>query len=184
METAEQAFEAIKNFVGFTDEDAAVLARVGPVAMKHQPTITDGFYERILQQPELEGFVKGRVEQLKQTHARWFSELFAGRYDKAYFESRQRIGMTHVRIGLRTLWVDAVMTIVRTELLKALGEEGEIDGLKPDQVSDAVIKILDLDLAIVNLSYQEDRIDRLSDFTGMSKKLIENIINLPPKKPG
>jgi hypothetical protein len=42
----------------------------------------------------------------------------------------------------------------------------------------ALIKILDIDLMIINLAYSQETIDRLSSFTGMSKKLIERCVAL------
>ena len=45
----------------------------------------------------------------------------------------------------------------------------------------AFTKICDLDLLVINLSYGEDRLDRLTEFTGMKRTLIENIIRIPRK---
>jgi hypothetical protein len=41
-----------------------------------------------------------------------------------------------------------------------------------------LVKILDIDLMIINLAYSQETIDRLSKFTGMSRKLIERCIQL------
>ena len=40
----------------------------------------------------------------------------------------------------------------------------------------SVVRILDLDLMIINLAYGEERLERLSQFTGMSRKLIERCV--------
>ncbi len=36
--------------------------------------------------------------------------------------------------------------------------------------------LLDIDLMVINFAYAAERIDRLCNFTGMSKKLIERCI--------
>ena len=36
-------------------------------------------------------------------------------------------------------------------------------------------------MLIINLSYAEDRLDRLATFTGMKRGLIETIIRIPKK---
>jgi len=40
----------------------------------------------------------------------------------------------------------------------------------------SVLKILDIDLMVINFAYAAERIDRLCYFTGMSKKLIARCI--------
>lgn len=73
------------------------------------------------------------------------------------------------------------MNVVRARLLEAIaGEVGE--ARRAAELQASVVRILDLDLAIINLSYQEDRLDRLSTFTGMKRALIENIIRIPKKQ--
>ena len=37
-------------------------------------------------------------------------------------------------------------------------------------------KIIDLDLILINLAYNEERLDRLSAVTGMRRNLIENLV--------
>lgn len=177
----EATYKKLKDFIGFTDADVANLKTMGPMLAQHQPTITDFFYQRMGQTPELTGFIEGRVDELKKTHARWFQSLFEGDYGTPYFESRWRIGMAHVRIGLDPHWVEGVMNVVRARLLEAIaGEVGE--ARRAAELQASVVRILDLDLAIINLSYQEDRLDRLSTFTGMKRALIENIIRIPKKQ--
>ena len=102
--------------------------------------------------PSEGGFVSGRVDALKQTHARWFSELFGGDYGLEYYQSRHKIGLAHVRIGLRPFWVDAVMTVIRTELVHTLEQEEAAGRVEFESAMRAVIKLLDLDLAIINMS--------------------------------
>lgn len=168
-------YDRLRDFVGFSHEDIEQIKRLAPVLIPEQGRITDEFYAAILREPETAAFVEGRVEGLKKTHARWFEELFSGNYDASYFENRWRIGMVHVRIGLSPRWVDLVMTHIHEQVLatlyRLLGPEGV-------QAHRSIARLLELDRAIIQLAYDEDRLDRLSEFTGMKRALIENVVRI------
>lgn len=175
---ARELFSELKTFLGFGDDDVARLLSVKPWVEANGRKITDAFYETIQGTPVLAPFVDGRVEKLKQTHTRWMVELVGGKYDDAYFDSRWRIGVTHVRIGLDPIWVDGTMALIRNKILIGLADT-EADAHRLAEAQGSLIKVCDLDLAIINLAYAEDRLERLTNFTGMKRALIENIIRLP-----
>jgi hypothetical protein len=170
-----QMFADLKQFIGFTDADAANLRRLAPLFAEHGPAVTDEFYTRLAGHPETAALIAGRVDMLKKTHARWMNELFAGDYGDGYLENRWRVGLIHVRVGVRPHWVDAVASFLRaagTELIaREIGD--------PDErvaCTQSYLRILDLDMMLVDLAYGEERLDRLSQFTGMSRKLIERCV--------
>jgi hypothetical protein len=170
-----EVFEDMKSFLHFDDEDMQRLVQAGPIFAKHGPAITDGFYDELGRHAETAAMIEGRVDALKKTHARWMSELFGGDYGQSYFENRLRIGQTHVRIGLDTWWVEGVMSYLRTAgnraILSEVADRGEAE-----KTFAALCKILDLDLLLINVAYAEERLERLTNFTGMSRKLIERCI--------
>lgn len=168
-------FQKLADFIGFDDRDRSRLVELKGILVPEQDRITDAFYESIQREPETRAFVEGRVEALKKTHARWFSELFDGEYGEAYFEGRWKIGMAHVRIGLSPRWVDMVVTHIHELVLQTLNEKMGEAGVQAHQ---SFARLLDLDRAIIQLAYDEDRLDRLSDFTGMKRTLIENVIRI------
>lgn len=174
-------YDRLKSFIAFSPDDVANLVALKPVAAKHGPTITDAFYTRLGETPETAKLIEGRVDSLKKTHQAWLMGLVGGDYGAAYLESRWRIGLAHVRIGLDTYWVEGVMSFIRTEMVKAIGLE-IADPKDATAKAASLLKACDLDLLVINLSYAEDRLDRLTSFTGMKRALIENIIRLPPKK--
>lgn len=174
-------FEKLKAVVDFGPDDAKNLVALAPVVDKHGGTITDAFYEKLAKTPETAKLIEGRVDELKKTHGVWMRSLVAGDYGPSYFESRWRIGMTHVRVGLDPYWVESVMSFIRTAMVEALAKEtSSTEELAARQAS--FTKVCDLDLMIINLSYAEDRLDRLTEFTGLKRGLIENIIHIPKKK--
>lgn len=165
----------MKNFVGFTEADAANLVTLGPVFAKHGPGMTDAFYETLQRFPETLKIIDGRVDALKRTHIRWMGELFAGDYGQSYFDSRYKIGMVHVKVGIDPYFVEAVMDVLRTAGLAAIFTEVEDRG-QAVAGAQSLLKVLDLDLLVINLAYGEERMTRLAGFTGFSRRLIENCV--------
>lgn len=168
-------FNEMKQFVEFDDETAQLLVELAPMVEKHGAAITDRFYVRLGNSPKLAALIEGRVDALKETHHRWMGELVAGSYGDAYFESRLRIGLAHVRVNLDPYYVEGVLTHLRNEGLAAIATD-YADHPKLRQLEQAWIKVLDLDLMTINLAYSEERLDRLTKFTGMRRGLIERCI--------
>lgn len=169
-----QKFEEMKRFVGFGPEDVANLAALAPLAAQYGPKITDEFYETLGEFEATRAHIDGQVDRLKRTHAQWMKELFAGDYGDAYFDSRIRIGQAHVRIELPPEYVEGVMNHLRVKFLAAAAQALSAEELQ--QRIPSLYKILDLDLVLINLAYSEDRIDRISRFTGMRRRLLENMV--------
>lgn len=172
-------FEEMKTFIGFGERDVDNLRELAPIFDRHGGKMTDQFYEVLARTPATAKQIEGRVDALKATHGRWMGELFAGDYGDAYFESRMRIGNTHVRIGLAQQWVEGVMNHLRTA-----GQEiiyGEVaDVHRAAELVGSYLRILDLDLMLINDAFANQKLDqnlaRLASFTGMSRKLLENCI--------
>lgn len=177
---AKQVIDEMVTFLAFGPVDAANLRALAPVMETYQAAITDAFYETLAQYGPTAKLIEGRVDALKRTHAKWFRDLFAGEYGDDYFAGRWRIGLAHVRIGLDPFWVEGVMSMIRTAAANALAKE-LADPIEVAKRYASLCKLLDLDLLVINLSYQEDRLQRLTDFTGLKRPLIENIIRLPKK---
>ena len=170
----------IQAFLSFGPEDAKNLRSLLPVVEQHGPGITDRFYEQLGQNADTAKHIAGRVDALKATHREWMRTLVGGEYGDDYLTSRWRIGQVHVRVGLDPYWVEAVMSSIRTEMLTAIVKEVP----SPEEAATkyaSFCKACDLDVIIINLSYSEDRLDRITDFTGMKRGLVENIIRLPRK---
>ncbi|MEZ4468482.1 MAG: protoglobin domain-containing protein [bacterium] len=181
MEISVSQFEWAKDFVGFTAQDAAQLVELGSLIADHGGTVTDYFYEVLGRVPETAKVIEGRVDALKRTHGVYMRQLVAGDYGEAYFESRIKVGKVHVVQGIEPHWVEAVMSIIRTQLIGLISEH-YADAAERAAKSQALLRICDLDLLLINFAYAEERLDRLSKFTGMGRRLIENVIKMPPRK--
>jgi hypothetical protein len=173
-------YDKMKEFIGFGPQDAENLKALAPVFAKHGAELTEGFYRTLGNYAETRSIIDGRVESLKRTHTQWMAELFSGDYGEAYFERRMRIGLVHVRVGIEPHFVEGVMDVIRTGGLAAIFVEID-DKAQAVACSQSLLKLLDLDLMIINLAYGEERLERLTAFTGFSRRLIENCIKKAKK---
>lgn len=169
-----ERFVQLKEFIGFGADDARNLRALAPLFEAHGAAVTDGFYKRLAATPDTAPLIEGRVDKLKQTHRRWMASLFQGEYEQPYFEERWRIGMTHVRVGIPPWWVEAVTSYLREAGVGLIA--GNFPGVEGVARGQSYLKILDIDLWIINLAYNDERLARLSNFTGMSRKLIERCV--------
>lgn len=168
-------FEEMKAFLRFDDGDVANLRALRPLFDARGPAITDEFYARLGRVEETARLIEGRVDQLKGTHRRWMMELFDGDYGQSYYQNRLRIGQVHVKIGLGPWWVEGVMSFLRTAGGAAIAE-AEPEASRCEALHGSLCKLLDLDLLVINMAYAEERLDRLTRFTGLSRRLIERCI--------
>lgn len=170
-------FDEIKSFVGFDSTDESNLISLQPIFTIHGPAIINGCHEILHDFPATAKLIEGREEALKAAHNRWIQGLFCGEYGPDYFESRRRIGQVHVQIELPPHFVEGVMSHIRSKAFEAILAETS-DSLEAARHYDSLLKILDLDLLIINKAYRDERIERIASVTGISRKLVENVIRV------
>jgi|JI6StandDraft_1071083.scaffolds.fasta_scaffold00785_19 hypothetical protein len=169
-----QLYAKLKEFIGFGPEDLQNLRALAPLFKEHGAAITDSFYTRLAANPDTAPLIEGRVEKLKQTHMRWMEGLFLGEYGDSYMEERWRIGLVHVRVGIPPWWVEAVTSFLRDAGSALI--TSTFPGPEGAALSRSYLKILDIDLWLINLAYNDERLARLCNFTGMSRKLLERCV--------
>jgi len=147
---AESFLEEMKRYIGFTADDAHLLAALAPVVEPYIPALADRFYEQIPRHPEAAAVFTGgeaQIARLKLTLQRWARGLFSGTYDLAYAEERFRIGHRHVQIRLPQRYVIGAMQVVAEFLREILDREiTDDEQRRRAHISLSRILILDLDL--------------------------------------
>ncbi|HJV65860.1 MAG TPA: protoglobin domain-containing protein [Geomonas sp.] len=152
----------VKEHYFFTENDAALLNELLPLASENSERMRDEFYDYLLKIPDTAKFLRDdrMLQKLKETHTDWFLSLFSGRYDEAYLGKLQRIGHAHVHIGLNAHYVNAAMNIVRRFLIELLqATYPQIQERRKYRI--AVEKILDINLDIMSTSYQEEELSKV-----------------------
>lgn len=171
----------MRDFLGFDDSDVANLTALQPIVAEHGPGVTDRFYAALSDYPATAKIIEGRVDGLKRTHIEWMKDLVAGEYDQAFFNRQFRIGEVHVAVGIEPAFVESVMSVMRTGFREAIDQAVD-DKDRAREMHGSLVKVLDLSLMVINLSYQDERLARISGVTGMSRKLIENLVSRGSRK--
>lgn len=157
----EALFEEIKQYVGFTEADAAALESLAATVVPRMPQIADRFYEELFRHPSARAVFTGGDEQIARQRvvlAAYIRELFEGNYDLAYYGKRLRIGATHVRVGLPQRYMCLGIEILRQEISRAILEAGIPDA---ERMVASVHRLLTIDLAVMLESYKESYSDHI-----------------------
>ena len=156
-------FDELKKYIGFDERDAINLRSLAEPATPLIPRVVDRFYEVLLEHSGARSVLTGedQISHLRTVFSEWLRGLFSGTYDRGYFESRSRIGQTHVRVGLPQRYMPLAMDVVRTELDRGL-RGADIDGI--EEKLDSLLKLLTLDLTIMLGSYQESYSNQIREF--------------------
>jgi uncharacterized membrane protein (DUF373 family) len=165
--------QEVKNHYFFTEENAETLKSLFPLAEANGDLFMDEFYDYLLGMPETAGFLKGDVlEKLKIKHANWFINLFCGVYDNQYYHNLQRVGHVHVEIGLNAHYVNAAMHLVRRFAVNMI-RENFADREERRKKTEAVEKIIDINLDIMSASYMEEELKKVFISHRLESKLIQ-----------
>ncbi len=159
----ESFVQEMKRYLGFTEEDAALLRQLGPRMEKYLPELAERFYSQIPHHPNAFRVFTGgdaQIARLKLTLQGWGKSLFCGVYEQAYAEERYQIGYRHVRAGLEQKYVISAMGIVRGFLSECLLLEFSASDVRL-RYAGAVSKVLDLDLNLICESYMHASMQNL-----------------------
>ncbi|WP_114572103.1 globin-coupled sensor protein [Exiguobacterium flavidum] len=90
------------DMIDLTEEDLAHLVAIWPDIAGHMPQAAEAFYAAISKSRETAQIIRqhGDTKSLTQTLARHVETMFSGTIDSNYVAGRQRVAMSHVRIGL------------------------------------------------------------------------------------
>lgn len=154
--------DEIKTYVGFTEEDAERLQRIGSILEPHFQDVVASFYEALMEHPRARGVFEGseQVQRLRHSLKGWLRELFEGEYGEEYFISRGKIGMVHMRVGLKPQFLLGAMNQIRHQLTRRILEEeraaieAAFDELQAAQECVVSLnRLLDIELTIIIQSY-------------------------------
>ncbi len=158
---ADQLLREIKSYIGFTSQEASDVESLASHVRPQIPGMVETFYDVLLSHPDARTSIGGGEAQLlrlKKQLAGWMYELFNGSYGHDYFESRFRVGATHVHVALPQRYMILGIEIIWQELLKSLRESGVED---LDRKLTALHKLLTIDLTVMLQSYQESYVERI-----------------------
>lgn len=170
LPTSETRFAEMKRYVEFSAADAALLAGFHDTAAPHFERIAQEFYDRIRLHEEAHAVFTGeaQIARLQRSLVRWLERAFGGTYDEAYFAGTSAIGRVHVKVGLPQRYMFTAMALIRLSLMAI----AEASGPNGTQVTRAICRLIDLELAIMLESYRDDSISRIQHVERLEKEAI------------
>ncbi|MEW6658675.1 MAG: protoglobin domain-containing protein [Thermodesulfobacteriota bacterium] len=156
-----RTFQEIKDNYRFTEGEVETLRGLLPVVEPHADRLVSDFYNLFQQMPDAARFLQDetRLARLTTMHRAWLLTLFQGSFDERYYQRLQRIGHTHVRIGLSAHFVYVGMNFLRLQLQKII--DTEVEPRLREVSLRAMEKIVDLNLDVIARTYHEEEMRRV-----------------------
>ena len=156
----ETRFQELKRYVRFDDRDAQLLVAFRERAEPEFPRIALEFYDRIREHVDAHDVFTGeeQILRLQRSLVLWMSRVCGGKYDEAYHEQTSQIGRVHVKIGLPQRYMLTAMALIRVALLRIADRDLGADAAP---TREALIRILDLELAVMLETYKDSFVDRI-----------------------
>ncbi len=163
-----QSFQHRKEFLNLTAKDERILQGLHAALGEGAPGFVEGFYRHLLSFEEMRALIPDddSLARLQRLQTRYFHTLTAGRYDEAYGLERQRVGLTHARVGLPPGWYLGAYSQYLTQLLPVVARLG----LPADDwvaALQALVKVVFLDMGLAIDTYialRDEMISELRDY--------------------
>ncbi|MGE4350619.1 MAG: protoglobin domain-containing protein [Bdellovibrionales bacterium] len=91
-------------FMRIDEKTSAYLHDFWPIVEKNLTSVLDGFYDHVSGVPSLRALLGSQIPRLKTAQKKHWERLFSGTFDEHYYESVNRIGLIHNKIGLEPRW--------------------------------------------------------------------------------
>lgn len=150
-------YQDLQRYVGWGADDAERVRRLAPLAEPRFGEIIRDFYAEVEQHAETRRVLVGGAEQvarLQQTLHVWLHQLFTGKYDAEYVLRRWKVGLRHVEIGLDQQYTNVALARIRSSLGRVIAASWQGEPAELLRSLDALSRLLDLDLAIIEDAYQ------------------------------
>lgn len=159
-----ERYQDLQRYLDWTEKDAQLVRDLWPHVAPFVPEIIDDFYAEIGRHPGALRVITGgeaQLARLKKTLATWLEQLFSGVYDEHYVVLRWRVGLRHVEIGLDQVYTNVAMGRLRYRLQQAIGMVAARAGIDLAVAATTLSRLLDLDLAIIQVAYETEYMRRL-----------------------
>ena len=147
-----------KSHYELTSEEEQLLKELAPLMEEHKEEFTEDFYGYIMSHKETAEFfpTEEKLDRHRKLIARWFMDLFGGKYDDSYIRNLRHVGKVHVNIKLDGHFVNTSMARMRRFLSEVV--ESHAPEEKREESLIAIGKILDINLDIMTSSYRQEEL--------------------------
>lgn len=123
--SARDMLAARLDFIQFSQEQRADLARSRDVIDKLIPLALDSLYAQVRATPEMRRMFEGdaQIEKAKRAQIGHWSVITSGHFDERYIQNARRVGLTHARIGLEPQWYVGGYALIAERLIGGMVSE-------------------------------------------------------------
>lgn len=109
-------------FFNIAADDVARFPRIASALRQHAPPALDALYDKIAATPETAKFFSSRdtMRHAREKQVDHWAGMFSGSVEKAYFDSAEKIGNVHARIGLEPGWYIGAYAAVLENIINAM----------------------------------------------------------------
>ncbi|NLR71340.1 globin-coupled sensor protein [Novosphingobium sp. ERN07] len=144
-------------FYNIGSDDLARFPLIASALRTHAPPALDKLYDQIAATPETAKFFGSRqmMNHARDKQIEHWAGMFSGSVDRAYFDSAERIGNVHARIGLEPAWyIGAYASVLENVLNKMFAGVGAIfRRRKIARSAGSMIKMALLDMEVALSTY-------------------------------
>lgn len=175
------------DFIELTKSERNLLSEFFPVVEKHLDGILERFYQKMLGIPHLAAMFASPEQQKRAATAQasHWKRMFTAGDEPSYFESVQRIGEVHNKLGLETSWYIDGYTRITADLHRLAirhsltGFSMKAAAQRAEDLVAALDKVILLDINLVIGIYLEAKErDHRTRLTELSSQFDESIGNL------
>lgn len=157
-------YRELREYVEWRDDTIPLIQSIYPIINPHIPALIDDFYREIERHPQAMQVITGgeqQIRRLKRTLEQWLRVLFVGDYSHSFVIRRWSVGRRHVEIGLDQHYATAALSRLRHRIISIVTTEwrGSLEQLRT--AIHAVNRLIDLDIAVIQLAYQQAYIQRV-----------------------
>ena len=174
-------YRDLQRYVGWQETDRENVIAVRPFIEPLFPQLIDDFYAETLRHEATAKVLaagEDQIHRLKKTLLGWLNDLFAGQYDEAYVESRWRVGRRHVEIDLDQTYVTVSLGRIRLGILEQIHVQFGQSPNEQDAICRSVNKLLDVEGAFINATYQAHMVGRLNEKSELQLKQTERLATI------
>jgi signal transduction histidine kinase len=161
-----EMYRELQRYVGWTADDVTWITQAHATMAPAIPQLIDDFYEEILRHPNAAAVITGgqsQINRLKQTLRRWLDGLFCGNYGEEFVRTRWNVGRRHVEIGLEQSYATAALARLRSGIMNFLQQNWNGTPELLCATERSINKLLDLDIAIIEMAYQQHFVWKLEE---------------------
>ncbi|VAW78915.1 diguanylate cyclase/phosphodiesterase (GGDEF & EAL domains) with PAS/PAC sensor(s) [hydrothermal vent metagenome] len=148
-----------KKFLEFTSVDVKRLKEVNKLLETTEDSLIDEFYNYLLSFKDTRSLIRDEkmLSKLKIVQKAYFNSLTSGHYEEEYVTQRQRIGISHQKVGISIQWyLGAYVKYIRLVISKL--QNSKSFGLSHKvEIEASLLKIIFFDIGITIDTYLETR---------------------------